>query len=30
MPPAIENVCAGLLVFVFATILVSWMSGKSP
>ena len=27
MPPAIENICAGLLVFVFGLIIVSWMSG---
>jgi len=26
MPPAIENVCAGLLVLVFGIIIVSWMS----
>jgi len=26
MPPAIETVCAGLLVVVFGLIVVSWMS----
>jgi len=26
MPPAIETVCAGLLVVVFGLIIVSWMS----
>ena len=30
MPPAIETVCAGLLVVVFGLIIASWMSGKSP
>jgi len=28
MPPPIETVCAGLLVFVFGLIIVSWMSGN--
>jgi len=26
MPPAIETICAGLLVLVFGIIIVSWMS----